>query len=245
MDQYGDLQTAENAAKLDMYNMFGAQVKLFEAQTNSQMVKARAQQGLAELGFKMDELKSRIADSQANRAMEMYKLNQTAQDDSMFLAATNPNIDQNTLIAIAARRPDIAERVVPGVGMVLNKAEAPKVSEMAGIYSNLKKGLVELKKLRESEGVNVWGSDARARGNALVKGVRLNLKEMAKLGQLTGDDLDMIESLAPDPSSVGNVQTKLNEAVNYVDRFADTFFKSRVLNYKGLPDTNPKFKKDR
>ncbi len=129
LQQYQDLGQAENAAKLDMYNMFGAQLKMVEAQTSNQMVKAKAQQGLAELGFKLADLQNKIAEGQANRMIDMLKIQST-------LGANKPMTESQAKANAFASGMLQAEQVITGLSQNPNSSEQYKGTERSRYIPN-------------------------------------------------------------------------------------------------------------
>lgn len=82
--KYGNLLDAENATRLDMMNMFNAQLQQAAAQTKSEAVKAQAMVASGQLQAQMAEIKNKLAaDTAAKQVQKMLVSGYNIPDEVM------------------------------------------------------------------------------------------------------------------------------------------------------------------
>lgn len=226
MKKYGDLVDAEKATKLDLLNMFSAQLESISKQSTNEQVKLNAAIELDKLNVQKSELIEELSAKKADRYLMQI--------------AVKPNPSPEQVAAIATIKPELAEQIVPNVGYVLNKGEAPKVAETKSTYDSMYQQLMKLKAIRQKYGAQVLPGPVKAVVKQIKDDLLLQTAVMNKLGALSGSDIKLAGATAPDASSIGWKEAEIDNAINIIQNKTDKFFKSRVANYQRLPNTHPK-----
>jgi|GEM_PF-4339831 len=119
----------------------------------------------------------------------------------------------------------------------LSKDDAIKLKDSGEAYADMKQGLERLKNLRTEFGHETFNTQGAESMKSVAAGLRLRLKDLQKLGALSGSDYDMLDSQIPkDPSSNwtdGSVINTLNEVGRRVDASYQNSLDQRT---KGAPN---------
>lgn len=119
---------------------------------------------------------------------------------------------------------DLAELAVPGyerTGEVMqSKPEAKDARDTVGTANNIMKGIELLKQQMAESGNFEWGGAKGAEMAATANDLRLQAKELYKLGVLNGPDLGLLLKQIPDTESLGALFTREDTAKASLDSTA-------------------------
>jgi len=95
------------------------------------------------------------------------------------------------------------ERYVPGWGVALTKKDAQDMKSTISKTESIKSYLKEMIALREKYGSEIMNRDAVERGKQLSRQALIEYKNIAGLGVLSAQDVELVESvIPPDPLAV-------------------------------------------
>lgn len=232
MDKYGNLQQAETATRLDMLNMFNAQLKMTEANTNSALVKEQSKIAQGELGLKMAELKHKLS----------------AEDTMRKLTAALSSGMNITDQAVSMLPKEMQDKVVKVVNPVDGKsawmmARTPEAAkEVAEITSKTKTvvGLIDdmIKARSEYKGItNPLGAtavfkfgDKWEKYDQLHSSALQSLKEMSQGARLNEGTMKYLEKIIPHPGSVHTSDDELIRAKKMLTEKLGNEIQTRVFN---------------
>lgn len=135
---------------------------------------------------------------------------------------------------------------VPNVGQAYDQETARKARTVKQTFDSMSTQLGRLIKERAT-GVGAEQLDRAkiAQLKGISAGLKLDLKEMASLGALSGADLKIIESQIPsDPTAVGQVMPKLLEAYNYIKNKTNAYMANNIKGYTGIQSIAPTWEKE-
>ena len=204
----------------------------------------------AEAKAAMDKEKLQLdKDTLAEKKFQFDATLQFKKDNAQFQAGIKQQLAQ--LKAQGANDKDL-EKFIPGVGFALTKDDAKKGKEILDITNDLASQLDSLIELRSDKGAEFLDRDSVSRGKAAATNLKLMIKDAAKLGVMSEQDKELLDTMIPDDPLQVDVLTdtpaQLQEVRRiYVNRL-NSFFESRGLpvpNFKGNPKTDAEARRRR
>jgi hypothetical protein len=126
-------------------------------------------------------------------------------------------------------------------------AEAKEARDATGIAKNIQSGIETLKEQMKRNGNFEWGGSGGSAMNVTANDLRLQLKELNKLGVLNGPDLALMLQQIPDTESVGQLFTRnsttdaqLQQVLDNIARKVETGMAARGYRPKGATATSTK-----
>ncbi len=214
---FKDDRAAEDASKVAALQRVEMQIKQKAAQYSSPEAKANASKLLNEI--------------------ELEK--KKAQQAFIQSAGTGMPVGLTNSEKMSFQK-DIRERTVPGLGLIDDGREAPKVRDMKANFDGLRANIVEMAKLQKEHGhvANPF-NPAVAKGKALAADTLIKMKELANLGALTKPDMELMDPLVPsDPTAFfsKDMDGKLDNLKKITERSYLKFIGARGLKDPSLAD---------
>lgn len=169
---------------------------------------------------------------------------QFKKDNAQFKADTQKQLAN--LKSQGVPKEDL-DRYIPGVGMALTKDDAKKGKEILGNTNDLVTQLDNLVNLREEHGAEFWNRSAVSSGKAAATNLKLLIKDAAKLGVMSEQDKELLDTMIPDDplkiDALTDTTAQLKEVKSLYINKLNSFFIARGLNpprFKGNPYTDKK-----
>ncbi len=217
--KYGDLQAAEAATANQLHSVVQTQI----AAQSAKMGSAQA----------MTNGKLMIAQIQAQKDQTAQKAAGAAAAQDIFNQGGGKNLT-----------PAVAEAVAPGqwvntpagIKIAKTKEDAKTLSEATQAANNLMASLKDMATFNEKTGTTLPGQV----DNTVAKGMRsdllLQVKELAKLGVLSSQDVELVEPMIPDVGAVrtDKVTAQIMQMQNMVQKKLQAAYAARLVNQQGL-----------
>lgn len=197
MAKYNNINDAAAATKAQLLSITQAQINQSAAKMGSKQALAAAQVANAQIDLQKAQLIGSIASSQAAAQKMAAPEGLSLQD-----AQTLPE--------------NIRERIVPlpsgKFTVVINKDDVKPIKDAYQAYAEAKPLLNRVKQFMK-DGASFTGTKRAALEQSLKSQMMLLVKNTEKLGQITETDMDLINSLIPQPGSYfqENNQQKLDQ----------------------------------
>lgn len=211
MNKFNNDMAAQEASRIALIDQTKMRLAEMTANATSEGAKAKTQQAMAQLDQK--------------KAESQIKLDQFARQE-------------------AAREAQGIDRFVPGVGFAYDKESAKETRKFSTNYQTLRNTTQELMKLRKKNGASItkWPTKDKARLETLSKLAQVQANvSFFELGALSKDDLKFLGDILPSGADWGQALTKYETFLNTLDDRAENFYKTRVINYQGRPENDPRF----
>jgi hypothetical protein len=197
MAKYNNINDAAAATKAQLLSITQAQINQSAAKMGSKQALASAQVANAQIDLQKAQLINQISTSQAAAQKMAAPEGLSLQD-----AQTLPE--------------NIRERIVPlpsgKFTVVINKDDVKPIKDAYQAYAEAKPLLNRVKQFMK-DGASFTGTKRAALEQSLKSQMMLLVKNTEKLGQITETDMDLINSLIPQPGSYfqENNQQKLDQ----------------------------------
>lgn len=212
----------------------------------------------------MQKIQAQKAAEEANR------WNTTATETARHNRATEANSQTNAEALSALRQQNVEAKLadkqakadketselnVPGysrTGEVTQTTnEAQKTRDAIGVANSIKQGLEVLKNQVKENGNFEWGGSEGAAMDATATDLRLQLKELANLGVLSGPDYMLMLKQIPDTTSLGQFFTRnsttggqLDAVMDNINRKVAASMKAKGYTPSAQENTAPKAPRD-
>ncbi|MCI0691489.1 hypothetical protein L0337_05710, partial [candidate division KSB1 bacterium] len=189
----------------------------------------------------IDQTRARIESLAAQSESELVKQNAAATVGQLNeeYAKTRMLFDQRAE-QLAAKRATTLETYVPGVGTAYDKKAANDARKIKAAYDDSIQKFNDLIALRKKKGFELLDRPTVRRAKALSSDLKISLKNMAGLGQISAKDAELMSDQIPDdPTGLGFNLSTLEQAKRNVITRADTSLRTLIYDYQGLPEENP------
>jgi len=214
MAKYNNINDAAAATKAQLLSITQAQINQSAAKMGSKQALAAAQVANAQIDLQKAQLINQISTSQATAQKMAAPEGLSLQD-----AQTLPE--------------NIRDRVVPlpngKYTVVINKDDVKPIKDAYQGYAEAKPLLNRVKQFMK-DGASYTGTKRAALEQSLKSQMMLLVKNTEKLGQITETDMDLINSLIPQPGSYfqENNQQKLDQLNIKLDDMLNAAYAGRT-----------------
>lgn len=231
-----------------------AQMKLQQAQSDEDnAVKMAFEQRKAELAAEAAASRQAVEDERWNKTFDQ---NERAMKIRAQSKPTDPLVEMLRMEQYAKLKREAQQDQdalnVPGfdrTGEVQQSpAEAKEARDATGIAKNIQGGIETLKAQMKDNGNFEWGGAGGSAMNVTANDLRLQLKELNKLGVLNGPDLALMLQQIPDTESLGQLFTRnsttdaqLQQVLENINRKVETGMAARGYKSKNAaPESETK-----
>ncbi len=231
-----DEQGAADAAKVAMLEDYKRQIDTTLASTKSAETRGAGEAEKEKATQRQHEIAAKAAESVAENEFKAVSTQAGIETNRQQIGLQREQIAGSKAAAASKGQADAqslaASGLAPRGGVMPDEATVRKAQETKGTIDAMRANLSRLKTLRQENGAEITGLSGESKEmKQLATELRLQYKNLAQLGALSGGDLDMLNDMLPsDPSKIGNVLTQLDSFGQIVDRSAAAKFKAWGLD---------------